>query len=260
VALPQLVATAAPPGGAKVQRLARREESVWKTADGYIAITQSLADELTGRYGARSRLAVIPDGVRLPPQSPDAAPEGTLVAYAGHLYAWKGVDVLLEALALLPGVKGLIVGGHPGEPDLDRVRRRASELRVADRVTFTGLVEPSRVAEHLARAAILVLPNPASAISTKFTSPLKLFEYMAAGRAIIASDLPSIREVLTHGENALLVAPGDAAAIAAAIRTLIEEPALARRLARAAFEAAGDYSWQRRAERIEKLFEQVLAA
>ena len=57
---------------------------------------------------------------------------------------------------------------------------------------------------------MLVLPNPASAISTHFTSPLKLFEYMAAGRAIVASDLPAIREVLRDGENALLVTPGDA--------------------------------------------------
>ena len=56
---------------------------------------------------------------------------------------------------------------------------------------------------------MLVLPNPASAISSAFTSPLKLFEYMASGRPIVASDLPSLREVLRDGENALLVAPGN---------------------------------------------------
>ena len=259
-ALPALVATATTPNRAKLRRLARREESVWQSADGYITITRSLADEMTTRHGPRARLAIVPDGVRLPQRPPSIIPEHPLVAYAGHLYAWKGVDVLLEALAQLPGVKGLIVGGHAAEPDLGRVRQRAGELGLADRVTFTGLVEPVRVAEHLARASILVLPNPASAISTSFTSPLKLFEYMAAGRAIVASDLPSIREVLTDGENALLVAPGDPAGVAAAIRRLIGDRALSEGLASAAFQAAGEYTWAKRAERLEALFEQVVAA
>ena len=258
-ALPDLVSTARVPDQAKLRRLARREASVWKGADGYLAITRSLAAELERRHGARQRLAVVPDGVRLAPTPPAPLPLEPLVAYAGHLYAWKGVDVLLEALARLPGVRGLIVGGHAAEPDLERVRKRAGELGLGDRVTFTGLVAPARVPEHLARASILVLPNPPSAISTNYTSPLKLFEYMAAGRAIVASDLPSIREVLTDEKTALLATPGDHAAVATAIRRLIDDRGLAERLARAAFEAVGAYTWARRAERIEKLFEQVLA-
>jgi glycosyltransferase involved in cell wall biosynthesis len=259
-ALPDLVATATPPDRSKLQRLTRREEAVWQGADGYITITRALADEMTKRHGPRPRLAIVPDGVRLAQRHAGSLPGEPLVAYAGHLYAWKGVDVLLEALGRLPGVKGLIVGGHAAEPDLERVRRRAAELGLSDRVTFTGLVEPARVAEHLVRASILVLPNPASAISTHFTSPLKLFEYMAAGRAIVASDLPAIREVLADGRNALLVTPGDAGALAAAIRRLLDDPSLAQRLARAALEDVREYTWARRAERIEKLFEQVLAA
>lgn len=259
-ALPSLVATARTPDAAKLRRLARREEAVWKQADGYITITRALADEMAKRHGPRPRLAVVPDGVRVARERLPAPPPEPLVAYAGHLYAWKGVDVLLEALAQLPGVKGLIVGGHAAEPDLARVKDRAYELDLSDRVTFTGLVEPAKVAGHLARASILVLPNPASAISTHFTSPLKLFEYMAARRAIVASDLPAIREVLTDGREALLVTPGDASALATAIRRLIEDPELAERLARAAFDAVEQFTWARRAERIEQLFAQVLAA
>ena len=108
----------------------------------------------------------------------------TVVAYAGHLYPWKGVDVLLEALAL--GARthaALIVGGHAGEPDLARLQALAQQLGIGDRVTFTGLVAPARGAGTAARRDVLALPNPASAISTRYTSPLKLFEYMAAGRA-----------------------------------------------------------------------------
>jgi glycosyltransferase involved in cell wall biosynthesis len=175
------------------------------------------------------------------------------------LYAWKGVEILLEALALVPGVRGLIVGGHEAEPDLDRVRALAERLGIAARVTFTGLVAPARVPDLLRSATILALPNPASAISNRFTSPLKLFEYMAAGRAIVASDLPSVREILHDGVDALLVAPGDANALAGAIRRLVAEPALAEQLGRRAAEAAPGYSWSRRAERLEALFTEAIA-
>jgi glycosyltransferase involved in cell wall biosynthesis len=188
-----------------------------------------------------------------------SAVESPIVAYAGHLYAWKGVEILLEALALVPGVRGLIVGGHEAEPDLDRVRALAERLRIAARVTFTGLVAPARVPDLLRSATILALPNPASAISNRFTSPLKLFEYMAAGRAIVASDLPSVREILHDGVDALLVAPGDANALAGAIRRLVAEPALAEQLGRRAAEAAPGYSWGRRAERLEALFTEAIA-
>jgi glycosyltransferase involved in cell wall biosynthesis len=126
-------------------------------------------------------------------------------------------------------------------------------------VTFTGLVEPARVPELLARADVLVLPNPASAISTRYTSPLKLFEYMAAGRPIVSSDLPSIREILRDNVNALLVAPGDPMALASAIDRLLRDPALAARLARTALDEVPSYSWPRRAERLETLFTETIA-
>lgn len=259
-ALPGLVATARPASAAKLRRLARREAKVWRQADGYVTITRALANELERRFGPRARLAVVPDGMRPGAQAPATLPSEPVAAYAGHLYAWKGVDVLLDALSQAPGVRGLIVGGHAAEPDLARVQAHAASLGITDRVTFTGLVEPSQVPAHLAAAMVLVLPNPASAISTSFTSPLKLFEYMAAGRAIVASDLPSIREVLTDGEDALLVEPGSAAALAGAIRRLVDDRALASRLARTAFARSAEYTWARRAERLEALFSSVIAA
>jgi glycosyltransferase involved in cell wall biosynthesis len=284
-ALPKMLSTARPPSRAKIDRLARREARVWRDAAGYATITAGLADDLRRRFGDRGRLVVIPDGVRLPDESvrlkPDTPTErhvrlkpdttavasgvsrtrdGIVVGYAGHLYTWKGVDVLLEALAHMSNVRGLIVGGHQHEPDLARARALASTLRIGDRVTFTGQVAHADVPALLAATDILVLPNPASAISTHATSPLKLFEYMAAGRAIVASDLPSIREVLTDGATALLVAPGDARAMAAAIDRLAADPSLRTRLGTAAHAAAADYSWTRRAERLEGLFRQVLDA
>jgi glycosyltransferase involved in cell wall biosynthesis len=266
-ALPDLVVTATRASPRKLRRLAGREAAVWRRADGYVTITSALAHALTARFGERPRLRVVPDGVRGTNYFPrsgaarvvqNAPTEWTsTIAYAGHLYPWKGVDVLVKALAHLRGVDGLIVGGHEAEPDLARLRALAARLGIADRVTFTGIVPPPEVPNLLRGASVLVLPNTASAISTQFTSPLKLFEYMAAGRPIVASDLPSIREVLTHEANALLVAPGDAHALAAAIQRLLDDQALAGRLAAAALQAAGEYTWRRRAERLEALFEEV---
>ncbi len=257
-ALPQLVATASIPSERKLARLARREALVWRRADGYVTITEGLASELRERLGPRADVAVVPDGVRLQSEEPRTIPraarqDAPVVAYSGHLYAWKGVDILLDAIARLPGVRGLVIGGHEREPDLARVRALADALGIADRVQFTGLVPPAQVAGLLRAADVLVLPNPASAISTRFTSPLKLFEYMAAGRPIVATDLPALREVLRDGETAVLVTPGDAAALAAGIERVITDAQLAGRLASAARAAVDDYTWDRRAERLEQL-------
>ena len=258
-ALPELIATAQHPSRAKLRRLEAREQQIWRHADGYVTITQSLADALAERFGPRDRIAVAPDGVRFGREEPAVIPDRPLIGYAGHLYAWKGVDVLLQAIARLPQAHGLIVGGHEEEPDLGRLRALAAGLGVADRVTFTGHVTPAEVAGRLAQARVLVLPNPASAISTRFTSPLKLFEYMAARRPIVATNLPAIREVLRDGEDALLVEPGDAGAMAAAISRVLQDRELAERLAQAAYGAAADYTWSRRAERLETLLTTVVS-
>ena len=87
-------------------------------------------------------------------------------------------------------------------------------------------------------------------MSRYFTSPLKLFDYMAAGVPIVATDVPALREVLVDGENALLVPPGDPEALAGAIDWILGDPALAERLRRRAFAEVADYTWERRAERI----------
>jgi glycosyltransferase involved in cell wall biosynthesis len=182
-----------------------------------------------------------------------------LAAYAGHLYPWKGVDVFVRALALCPGIHGLIVGGHTGENDLARVQSLVRELGLADRVAITGHVQPGDVRRHLADATMLVLPNTPSAISERYTSPLKLFEYLGLGKAIVASRLPAILEVLTDGQTALLVPPGDARALADALKRIAGDDALARDLGAAAAALAPDYTWERRAERLEAAFAAALS-
>ncbi|MEO8071601.1 MAG: glycosyltransferase family 4 protein, partial [Acidobacteriota bacterium] len=243
------------PSVAKLRRLDRRERRVWTRAAAYVTITHALAEDLTARYGSGARVFVVPDGAPSPAVTVAAAP-GTIagppiVGYAGHLYPWKGVDILVHALALLPQVHGLIVGGHPGEADRARVEALARTLGVGDRLRITGLVPPAEVTGHLSQASILVLPNVASAISERYTSPLKLFEYLWMNRPIIASDLASIREVLTDRVTALLVPPGDSGRLAAAITELVADDTLAARLAGAARALAPAFTWAERARHLD---------
>ena len=260
--LPAIVSGSAPGSAAKLRRLAANERRVWRGASGYVTITAALARELEDRFGPRPALAIVADGARLAPLAdpglrPRRSADPAVVGYAGHLYPWKGVDVLVRALAHLPGVRALVVGGLQVEPDLARVRALADQV-APGRVTFTGQVEPTRVPGLLREADVLVLPNTPTRISAAYTSPLKLFEYMASGRPIVASDLPSLREILRPDATAVLVDPGDPAALARGITRVLDDAGLAERLARQAHEALRDYTWDRRAERLETVLTRVL--
>ena len=252
--MPRLLAGVPAPSAAKLARLTRRESRVWRRSDGYVTLTRVHQQELEDRFGTRRNAAVIPDGVRLArartfPEAPDSSVP--LAVYAGHLYPWKGVERLIDAVALVPRLHARIVGGQPGEGDRARLEARARERGVADRVSFTGWLAPSAVAGELARAHVLVLPNSRTHISERYTSPLKLFEYMAAGRPIVASDLSALREVLRHDDNAVLVDPDSSQALADGIARVLADPALADRVARRAHQDVADYGWEVRALRLE---------
>jgi glycosyltransferase involved in cell wall biosynthesis len=259
--LPRLLGTSARPSPRKLARLARRESRVWRRAEGYVTLTSAHRGELVARFGPRDA-AVVPDGTRLPRvrrfERPPAGPP--TVGYAGHLYPWKGVDILIEAIARRPDLRGLVVGGQPGERDLARLQALAHARGVADRVEFTGWRPPQDVAASLARCHALALPNVRSTISERYTSPLKLFDYLAAGRPIVASDLPAIREVLTDQVNGLLVEPGRADVLADALGRVLDDRALAERLSRKAFDDADRYSWDARAGRLEPVLQAAGAA
>jgi glycosyltransferase involved in cell wall biosynthesis len=246
---------------AKLRRLDRRERRVWRHASAIVTVTKALAAELEQRHGARPNVFVVPDGARVdPPPANPARGRSAVAGYAGHLYPWKGVDVFIRALARVPEIRGLIVGGHPQEADRQRVEELAGQTGVSDRLTVTGLVPPGEVRRALQPATMLVLPNTASAISERYTSPLKLFEYLAAGRPIVASDLPAFREILTDGETAVLVKPGDVEALAGALQRLAADEALAARLGAAARALAPAYSWDARAARIEAALRAAIAS
>jgi glycosyltransferase involved in cell wall biosynthesis len=236
--------------------------SLWQTRwmagrlDGIVTITDSIA-RFYGDLGVpRHMLLTAPDGVdldryaKLPERTAarahlDLPSERPLICYTGQLYRWKGVHTLIAAMTELPEASLCLVGGAPSE--LAEMEALVSELGLSN-VILTGQVAPEIVPLYQAAADVLALPNTAQeAISREHTSPLKLFEYMAAGRPIVASDLPSLREVLRHGENGWLVPPDEPTALAQGIRHVLADAGLAMRLAAAAREEVQSYTWDRRA-------------
>lgn len=235
--------------------------------DGIVTISHHLQQAYSQAAFTPDRLLVAPDGVDLRLFSNLPAKEAArttvqlpsdrpLVIYTGHLFHWKGVYTLAEAARHLPETLFVVVGGMA--QDLEEFRVFVKEAGLKN-VEIVGHVPPDRVPLYLAGADILVLPNSAKeAVSRLYTSPLKMFEYMAAKRPIVASDLPSIREVLTGGVNARLVPPDDARALANGIQELLNDPDLAQRLAHQARQDVDDYTWLRRAERVTAFVEKLM--
>lgn len=160
--------------------------------------------------------------------------------YVGSLrYSWKGGDTLYQALEFLPSELKLVVIGAEG--------------RAHPQIIWQGYLPPSQSRQALKRAQIAVLPNSAqNRQSREYTCPLKLLDYMAAGCAIVASDLPSVREIVSEKE-ALFVPPDDPRALAQGIKALWQEQDLRYRLAQAAHQRAQAFSWEARAQHLQRI-------
>ncbi len=255
-----LYGTSEGPSPRKAARLERRERRVWRRAAGVVTTTAGIRDSLAQSHGNRDHTRVIPNGCD-PPDSlefPGLERRGPArVLYAGQLYPWKGVDVLVEAMTHVPDARLVILGGFEGEADMARVRSLVEANGLASRTDMLGTVPQARVAEELKAATVVAVPFLRSRMTERHTSPIKAFEAMAAGRPIVASDLPSSREILRDGDTALLVPPGDVESLAGAISRLLVDTELARRLARSAFAQAPRYSWDARARQLRGLVEEL---
>lgn len=209
---------------------------------------------------ARERITVVPNGIvperfPLPGLRPSDGP--VMLGFVGFIRAWHGLDTVVAGMARQsdgPPVSLTIVGDGPAREDLEA---QAAALSIAGRVRFTGLVPHEQVPGLVGGFDIALQPKV-----TPYASPLKIFDYMAAGCAIVAPDQPNIREILRHEETALLFDPDDAGAMWQAIHRLTQDTALRQRLgaaARAELERQ-DYTWRGNAARIVGWAEQEIRA
>lgn len=152
---------------------------------------------------------------------------GLVIGWTGVLREWHGLELLLDAVARLPEAHLLIVGDGPAR---DALAHRATALGMADRLTVTGRVGHAEVPEHVRDMDIAVVASDRTGVA----SPMKLLEYMAMGRAVVAPSLPNVTDVVTHGENGWLFPPDDAAGLHEALRTLAADAELRQRLGSAA--------------------------
>ena len=227
---------------------------------GIITITKGLQELFLAKGVKPEKVLAVPDGVDLEKfaLNKDQAQcreklglpfNKKIVLYTGHLYKWKGVDCLAEATKHLgEDVAVYFVGGT--SEDAEKFKVQSSKFKVS----VIGHRPHSKIPYWLGAADVLVLPNSGKEeISRTWTSPLKMFEYMASSRPIVASNLPSLREVLNEN-NAVLVKPDDAFALAQGIKTILENALFAKQIAQAAFQDVQQYTWQARAQRIVQFF------
>lgn len=244
--------------GRRLERLAARRMGT------VIAVTPPLAAELVKLGVPAARVLAAHDGFRrerftdLPPQAEARRALGWpdnlfIVGYVGRLHTLamdKGVGTLIEALRDVDGAALALVGGPDEMAAALRDRWRALGLEGAY-FLYAGQVESGRVPLYLSAFDVCAMPFPFTTHFAFFASPLKLFEYMAAGRAVVASDLPAWADVVQDGQTALLTPPGDVGALAAALRRLRDDPAQRDRLGQQARARALEmYTWDARARAI----------
>lgn len=236
---------------------------------GFVTITQALKNRYISDFGAgmAERIHVLPDAadplvrpVTAPPATlPSAVAGAPTVGYVGSFLPGKGAEHVLKIASLMPDVHFVMVGGP---------ETALTDQMVPTNVQLNGAIPHAAAMQQMASFDVALLPNQARMLVSdgtvdigRWTSPLKLFEYMAAERPIVASHLPVLEEVLVDGRNALLADPTAPDVWALQIRRLIDDPALARQLARAAHkDFVQHYSWGARAVRMASIFGLKVAA
>ena len=227
------------------------------------AITRALVGVLERDFGMRfsadevviapngvdsERFASLPDPVTARRQI--GLREAPTVMCTGHLYAGRGAELFLALAKSLPQAHFVWVGGRPD--DVAAWRQRAE----SDNITFTGFIPNRDLSVYQAAADVLLMPysrsimgSSGTADSANVASPMKMFEYMAAGRAIVSADLPVIREVLNE-KSAVFCEPDDISAWKSTVEILLNNESRRAALGKQAGQDVQDYTWLARAGRI----------
>lgn len=217
-----------------------------------VVISESLGAYYRQRYAiSPERIVLARDAADLAESKADqVAGNPLLVGYAGSLVEGRGLRLILGLASAFPDVEFRLLGGTPGQAAY------WAQQGAHQNVRWQSAVPPSDIPCFLQQTHVLLAPYESRVFiglgdfeTTSWMSPMKLFEYMAAGRAIICSDLPVLREFMRDGENALLCPPGDLKAWEHALSRLQQDEGLRKRLGRQARrDVEENYTWKRRAE------------
>lgn len=255
-------------GGIFLKRLAAwSQRYVWRGADFVLPVTGVLADMVLAAGVPKGRVAVIPNGIDPERFGNSSLPTDTakaklglgdrlVLGFTGFVREWHGLDRVVDLVAdrayKNSGLHLLVVGDGPARGSL---QARARERGIVDRITITGVVDRDRVPDYIAAFDVALQP-----LVIPYASPLKLFEYLAMGCAIVAPDTPNIREVLTDGENAVLFDPKLPGGMPRAIDKICSDGELRRRVAAGARNTIGlrKLTWDNNARRVVGLFDQLL--
>ena len=239
-------------------RLARRfERWTFRRARALVTVSTRFKEMIAATACPADKIHVIPNAADPAVFHPDARPAPEIapsadgsatLGYVGAFLVWHRLDTLLDLVQPKDGrpaipCRLLLIGDGPEQA---RLAERVKELRLSDRVQLIGRVSHERLPEYLSCLDAAVMAH-----ATDYASPVKLFEYMAMGMAIVAPAVPPIREIVTDGETALLFQPGDVASMREAVRRVATDGALRDRLGRNARRAAAErHTWTRNAERV----------
>ncbi|MEO1596548.1 MAG: glycosyltransferase family 4 protein [Pseudomonadota bacterium] len=254
--------------GIVLKSLARWSEAyVWRKADAVLPVTEVLADKVRERRGHGDGVTVIHNGI---PEAMLAPIEGgrerakaalglagrDVLGFTGFMRDWHGLDAVLHAVAGDPGGTrhALLVGDGPARPGLEAL---AEDLGITDRVTFTGLVGREDIVRYVSAFDVALQPSV-----VPYASPLKLFEYMALGKAVVAPDSDNIREVLTDGHDAVLFRRGETDAFAAGIDRVLSDADLRARVEKNIVQTVHDrgHTWEANARRVVAIATELLDA
>lgn len=234
---------------------------ILKQADGLVCISEALKKKMIERYNVDpEKIVVAHDGVRknLLEQKQVSKKEARgkmgladkkIILYTGQILPGKGAEVFVDAAKYFPDdYLFLLVGGH-GE-FLQRMKNKVNSEKISN-IQLSGFVPVKEIPLYLSCADVLVLPATAGHDISDYTSPLKMFEYMAAQRPIIASDLPVLKEILNEN-NAIFFKQSDSQDLANKISTLMNNQKAGEKLSHQAFADVQNFTWEKRAENILK--------
>jgi len=240
------------------------ENFVWRSADYVLPVTAVLAEIIKSRNVSENKIHVIPNGinkVKFFCQTIDNnavknkfnLQNKLILGFTGFVREWHRLDIVIDAIKVHENENWhlLLVGDGPVRASLEE---QAKKLDIIDRITFTGLISRDQMPEYVAAFDIALQPEV-----VPYASPLKLFEYMALGKAILAPDRPNIKEILTDKENSLLFLPEKEGDFLGKLELLAQSSDLQKKLGLAAMEAVSNKGlyWQENSKKIINLFSEL---